>query len=379
MAYDLDIKQCFLVNNDCYKQGRKIKPSGIVVHSTGADNPYLKRYVQPNDGILGANTNKNDWNRSGVSKCVHAFIGKDNDGNVRIYQTLPWDYRCWGCASGKNGSYNNSFIQFEICEDSLTDEKYFNEAFVLAIKLCEYLCNKYGISISNVVSHQESYKRGYASNHGDCDHWLKKFGKDMNWFRSQINNNNVPVVPTTSTTVSPTTRSYLMKGDKGDAVKELQENLNYLNYPCGAADGVFGSKTETALKNFQKDYKLTVDGKYGANSKKTLESAIVKKKSATTSTKKFVHNNLDYSLVFDPVYYSKKYSDIKKAFGTNSTKLFEHFLAYGRVEGRQAISTFNPVVYKNRYPDLQELFKDNMASYYNHYIMYGFKENRKGI
>lgn len=373
MSNNLDIKQCFLVNNDCYKQGRKIKPSGIVVHSTGANNPYLKRYVQPDDGILGVNTNKNHWNRSGVSKCVHAFIGKDKNGNVRIYQTLPWDYRCWGCASGKNGSYNNYYIQFEICEDTINDEKYFNEAFTLAIKLCEYLCNKYGISINNVVSHREACKRGYASNHGDCDHWLNRFGKDMNWFREQIINNDPVKAPTTST------RSYLMKGDKGDSVKKLQENLNYLGYPCGIADGSFGSKTETALKNFQKAYKLTVDGKYGATSKKTLESAVEKKKNATTSTKKFVYNNLDYSLVFDPIYYSNKYSDLNAAFGTNATKLFKHFIEHGRVEGRQAISTFNPVAYKNKYPDLQDLFEDNMSSYYNHYILYGFKEKRKGV
>jgi N-acetylmuramoyl-L-alanine amidase len=91
MANVLDIKQCFLVNNDCYKQGRKIKPSGIVVHSTGANNPYLKRNVQPDDGILGVNMNNNHWNRNGVSKCVHAVIGKDDNGNVRLYQTLPRD------------------------------------------------------------------------------------------------------------------------------------------------------------------------------------------------------------------------------------------------------------------------------------------------
>lgn len=223
MSDNLDIKKCFLVNNDCYKQGRKIKPSGIVVHSTGANNPYLKRYIQPNDGILGANANNNHWNRSGVSKCVHAFIGKDNNGNVRIYQTLPWDYRCWGCASGKNGSYNNSYIQFEICEDTLNNEKYFNEAFMLAAKLCKYLCNKYGISINNVVSHREACKRGYASNHGDCDHWLNKFGKDMNWFRGQVANNNAAnnhIIPTPETLIQANTYTV----QKGDTLSKIGSN-----------------------------------------------------------------------------------------------------------------------------------------------------------
>lgn len=183
----MEINECILTNNDCYKSGRTIVPKGIIVHSTGANNPNLRRYMQPDDGILGVNSNGNHWNQSGVRKCVHAFIGKDKDGKVRVYQTLPWNRRCWGCASGNKGTYNNSYIQFEICEDGLNDEAYFNEVFKLAAELCEYLMTLYpNISVNNVVSHHEAHKRGYASNHGDCDQWLKRFGKDMNWFRSQI-------------------------------------------------------------------------------------------------------------------------------------------------------------------------------------------------
>ena len=37
--------------------------------------------------------------------------------------------RCWGCGSGSKGSYNNGFIQFEICEANLTSESYFNEVY----------------------------------------------------------------------------------------------------------------------------------------------------------------------------------------------------------------------------------------------------------
>ena len=128
----MEIKQCILTKNDCYKQGRKVPHTKIVVHSTGANNPKISRYVQPDDGILGDNKYDNDWNKGGISKCVHAFIGKDKNGKVRVYQTLPWDYRCWGCGTGKKGSYNDYAIQFEICEDDLNDEKYFNEAFALA-------------------------------------------------------------------------------------------------------------------------------------------------------------------------------------------------------------------------------------------------------
>lgn len=193
----MEIRQCYMRNNDCYKAHQIMTPAGIVVHSTAANNPYISRYVQPDDGILGPNKYNNDWNRSGVNKCVHAFIGKDKNGNVRIYQTLPWNLKCWGCGSGTKGSYNSNYIQFEICEDDLTDPKYFEKAFTLAAELVRYLMVKYNIQINNIVSHNEAHDRGYASNHGDPEHWMKKFGKNMDWFRDKLSG-VAPAQPTES-------------------------------------------------------------------------------------------------------------------------------------------------------------------------------------
>ncbi|HCT90163.1 MAG TPA: hypothetical protein DF613_02085, partial [Lachnospiraceae bacterium] len=171
--------------NGCYKAGKKrSKTTGIVKHSTGANNPYLRRYID-DPGNLGENTNNNHWNRPGVSTCVHFMIGKDKAGKVAIYQLLPLDYRCWGCGSGPKGSYNASHVQYEICEDGLTDRKYFEEAFAAAAWLDAYICKKYGLKASSIVSHKEAHEKGYATNHGDCDHWLAKQGKSMDWTREQ--------------------------------------------------------------------------------------------------------------------------------------------------------------------------------------------------
>ena len=52
----------------------------------------------------------------------------------------------------------------------------------------------------------------------------------------------------------------LIRGDKGSAVTALQEALNRAGYDCGTADGSFGAKTETAIKNYQKSHGLTQDG-----------------------------------------------------------------------------------------------------------------------
>lgn len=116
----MNLRKFILTENACYKAGKKITPKGIMVHSTGANNPYLRRYVGPDDGLLGVNQYNNHWNQDrpdGKQVCVHAFIGKLKDGSIATYQTLPWDHRGWHAG----GSANDTHIGFEICEDGLTD------------------------------------------------------------------------------------------------------------------------------------------------------------------------------------------------------------------------------------------------------------------
>lgn len=81
---------------------------------------------------------------------------------------------------------------------------------------------------------------------------------------------------------STATKSYLSKGDKGNDVKTMQTMLIAVGYSCGSygADGDFGSDSDKALRKFQGDYGLTVDGKYGSKSKAKLESVYNRKKSS---------------------------------------------------------------------------------------------------
>ena len=181
----MNLHTLFLTNNACYKAGRTITPKGIMVHSTGANNPRLSRYIAPDDGLLGENIGGNHWNvrfPGGISVCVHAFIGKLFDGSVATYQTLPWDYRGWHAG----GAANDSYIGFEICEDGLTDASYFNAVYKEAVELCVYLCKQYGLTEKNIVCHCEGYKLGIASNHGDVMHWFPKHGKSMDTFRADV-------------------------------------------------------------------------------------------------------------------------------------------------------------------------------------------------
>ncbi len=181
----MKLHKLIFTNNACYKVGRTITPKGIMVHSTGANNPNLKRYVGPDDGPLGKNQYNNHWNQDkpdGRQVCVHGFIGKLADGTIATYQTLPWNMRGWHCG----GSGNDTHISFEICEDGLTDVAYFNAIYKEATELCAYLCKQYGLTEKNIICHSEGYKLGIASNHGDVLHWWPKHGKSMDTFRAEV-------------------------------------------------------------------------------------------------------------------------------------------------------------------------------------------------
>lgn len=189
----MDLRQCLLIENACYIAGKSHIVKGIMVHSTGANNPNLCRYVQPNDGLLGENKYGNHWNQrlpDKKKKCVHAFIGQDKNGKIATYQTLPWDMAGWHSGSGKKGSANfMGYIGFEICEDDLFDEIYFHNVYQEAVELCAYLCKKYKLDPLKdgvIICHSEGFKRGIASNHGDVMHWFPKFGKSMASFRKDV-------------------------------------------------------------------------------------------------------------------------------------------------------------------------------------------------
>jgi hypothetical protein len=51
-------------------------------------------------------------------------------------------------------------------------------------------------------------------------------------------------------------------GDVG-AVKLVQYSLRFLDYPVGPVDGVYGSVTRAAVRRYQQDHGLVVDGTTG--------------------------------------------------------------------------------------------------------------------
>lgn len=187
----MEITECFLTKNPCYKAGKKITVKGLMLHSVGCPQPNAQSFVK-----------KWDDPESGRA-CVHAFV----DGNTgQVYQTLPWDHRAWHCGSGPNGSGNNTHIGVEMCEpgcirytggasftcsDRQTAVAVAKRTYEAAVELFAFLCGKFGLdplADGVIISHKEGHDRGIASGHGDPDHlWAGlQCGYTMDTFRHAV-------------------------------------------------------------------------------------------------------------------------------------------------------------------------------------------------
>ena len=210
----MELLECILTQNGCYQGTTVGVPVGVLWHDTGAENPTLRRYVQPSKNDpnyaellrrIGKNSYDNDWNRPSCRLGVNAFIGKLADGSVAAVQTLPWNYRPWGCGSGVYGSCNGDktipnspfWLQFEICDDGYRDQAYFEKVYRVGVELTAYLCRRFGldpwgtvrwkgVTAPVILCHADAYRLGLGSNHGDVLSWFGRFGKTMNDVRRDV-------------------------------------------------------------------------------------------------------------------------------------------------------------------------------------------------
>ena len=322
--------------------------------------------------------------------------------NGDVYYTADYTAVTWQCGGkiqgekadgdgvaphrfyGKCTNYNS--VSIEVCVkrtdnkyegDDYDDKWYFTEesqeSLVWAVSK---MMDDLNIPIDRVIRHFDVSGKNcpnpYTNNKGLNGNWTwKEFKANL----AQYRKDGTITLPYDHVIIK---NDYLSKGDSGDAVQTMQMMLIACGYSCGSygADGSFGTNTENALKIFQKASGLKVNGHYDEVTKSALEKAYKEK----TEKKKYstVYEGLNYSPVYNYTYYKKKYADLRKAFGTDKQKYFEHFCQFGMKEGRQGSAKFNVHKYKKRYADLRKAFGDDLKSYYKHYIQYGKKEGRKG-
>lgn len=177
----------YATSNGAYTSGRTITPKGCVNHSVGCAQPKVDVFF-------------NGMNKSSAGWGVNALIGDFHLGEGRIILTLKWNGRPWGCGAGSKGSWNNSKIQWEICEPAghtyaggtminynvKKNQEYFNRMWKMIVAWNVYLVKKFNYPISGISDHAESYRAGYGSNHSDVGQWWPKHGKSMDALRKEV-------------------------------------------------------------------------------------------------------------------------------------------------------------------------------------------------
>lgn len=227
----------------------------------------------------GSARNIASWFSQSKAKASADFIVDD----VEVVQFNPdiLNRYCWSVGGSKYktkggrlyGTVKSSnSISIEICSSNKTGKVtnsndsnwYFTDAAIEnAVQLTKYLMQKYNIDANHVIRHYDVNGKPCPGIYG----WNADTGNESQWkdFQSRINDGKtIPVI----------TNNNLQKGSTGESVKTMQSMLIALGYNCGnsGADGDFGQNTLSALKAFQKDNNLDIDGIYGPKSKEKLEN-----------------------------------------------------------------------------------------------------------
>ena len=240
-------KNCYIGQN---------KPAYVVIHETdnwskGADAKAHATAMQ-NGNLAGT---------------VHYYVDSKS-----IYQTLDHSDGAWavGDGKGKYGITNRNSINIEICVNPETD---YYKAVDYAERLAAKLLKQYGWGTDRLKRHYDASRKNCPRRIQAEGRWPEFVKKTAAYMKgaSTVSTKTNTTSNTAKKTVALTGKievqlPVIKKGSSGTAVSMLQAML------CVNVDGKFGNATETALKTFQKNVKISADGICGANTwKKVIE------------------------------------------------------------------------------------------------------------
>ena len=237
------------------RPGKKITPKYITVHETdntraGADAENHAEYLANNEK---AEQRPVSWH----------FTVDD----TKIIQHLPTNEMGYHAGSSAG---NQQSIGVEICVNSDGD---FEQAVQNAAWLVKKLMNDHNIPISRVVPHRHWTGKNCPRNL--LPRWQEFIAAVQGKGVSQVTQ---PLI---------WTGQPLKRGDRGTAVWDLQQQLKRAGFDPGPIDGVFGAKTEAAVKAAQKAYGLVVDGIAGPKTYQALQARPAAPKQQTSDGKKY--------------------------------------------------------------------------------------------
>ncbi|MFE3516489.1 peptidoglycan-binding protein [Streptomyces sp. NPDC059166] len=194
------------------------------------------------------------WFQNATSKVSSHYVVRSSDGQItQMVRDKDTAYHAKSANASSLGIEHEGFIDDP---SWFTDTMYRSSA-----ALTKYLCDRYGIpkDRSHIIGHSEAP----GNDHTDP-------GANWNWsYYMQLVGGSGSGADGLSFSSYTTQKS----GSTGDQVKAVQTLLNQQGYEAGAADGVFGSTTQSAVAAFQKARGLTADGVVGPKTWTALLSA----------------------------------------------------------------------------------------------------------
>lgn len=241
----MQIKQNYMTRNRCFTNNRNYKKQGIVIHSTATPGIMAWQWYDR-------------WNRQDISKAVHAFVD-----DKEAIEYLPPLREAWHVATQKGNRY---FYGIELCEDKGHSREYFLRAYANDVKFTAKKVKELGLTVKDIYSHKEAHRLGWASNHGDPEHWWSKFGYNMDKFRSDVQKSlgGKEIVSGGGSDITLVTGLKIDGYLGSNTIKALQGYFDTLQ------DGVI-SKPSNVVKALQKGLGVSQDGYLGTNTIKALQ------------------------------------------------------------------------------------------------------------
>lgn len=238
---------------------------------------YIVVHFTANDGDTDE-ANGNYFKNNVVKTSAHYFIDDDS-----VTQSVPDGYIAYAVGGGKYSdcyttgggklygiATNSNTLNFELCDTKrdgkimATEKTLDNAAEFISKKMKEY-----NVDIDHVIRH-------FDVNGKHCPAYFM-VQKEWDKFKDRILEKSIRFKKPSSTWVrnvqkklgatvdgipGPETLSKTIKlskwtNAKHPVVVQIQNRLNSLGYTCGKADGIYGDKTEAAVKKLQKAAKIT--------------------------------------------------------------------------------------------------------------------------